>query len=109
MLTLRTKRTMVVVLGLAVVAAAAAQSSGFRSIKDFLNPRQKAFFLDTPTAEFVRPGLTVTVNSAAIASDGTVTTTFTLTDPSGLPLDIAGVTTPGPISLSFLAATIPNG
>ena len=109
MLTLRTKKNMVVVVGLAAVAAAAAQSTGFRSITEFLNPHQKAFFLDTPTAEFVRPGLNITVQSAAIASDGTITTTFTVADPGGLPLDIAGVTTPGPITLSYVAAYIPQG
>src|ERR1019366_10732390 len=46
---------------------------------------------------------------AAIASDGTITTTFTVADPGGLPLDIAGVTTPGPITLSYVAAYIPQG
>jgi len=33
----------------------------------------------------------------------------TITDPTGLPLDKAGVTTPGAVSLSFIAAYIPNG
>ncbi len=109
MVTLRKKKTWVVALGLAIVAAGAAQSARTRPIKDFLNQHQKAFFLDTPTAEFVRPGLNLTIQSAAIASDGTITTTFTVADPGGLPLDIAGVTTPGAITLSFLAAYIPNG
>jgi OmcA/MtrC family decaheme c-type cytochrome len=109
MLTLQTKKNMVVVLGLAAVAAAAAQSVGFRSIKEMLNPRQKAYYMDATTAEFVRPGLNISIQSAAIASDGTITTNFTLADPGGLPLDIAGVTTPGTISLSYLAASIPIG
>lgn len=56
---------------------------------------------------FVRPGLVITVTGAAIAADGTITTRFKLTDPKGLPLDRAGVTTPGNISVSFIAATIP--
>ena len=58
-------------------------------------------------SEFVRPGLTITINSATIGSDGTITTTYTLTDPNGLGLDSAGVNTPGTISVSFVAATIP--
>ena len=58
--------------------------------------------------EFLRPGLQIQINSASIASDGTITTTYTLTDPMGLPLDAAGVYTPGPITLSFVAAYIPN-
>ncbi len=55
------------------------------------------------------PGLTIAVQTAAIANDGTITTNFTVSDPSGFPLDLAGATTPGVISLSFLAAEIPKG
>jgi OmcA/MtrC family decaheme c-type cytochrome len=44
-----------------------------------------------------------------ITSDGTITIDYTLTDPNGAPLDRSGVVTPGPISLSFLAAYIPKG
>jgi len=72
-------------------------------------PHEKAFFADDATVEFVRPGLTITVNSAAVAANGAITVTYTLTDPNGLPLDSAGVTTPGLISLSYVAAVIPNG
>ncbi len=53
--------------------------------------------------------MTITVNSAAIASNGTIAVTYTLSDPAGLPLDAAGVNTPGTIALSFIAATIPKG
>jgi OmcA/MtrC family decaheme c-type cytochrome len=69
---------------------------------------QKAFFADANTVQFVRPGLTITINSAQIAADGTITTVYTLTDPNGLPLDAAGATTPGTISVSFVAAVIPS-
>jgi OmcA/MtrC family decaheme c-type cytochrome len=69
---------------------------------------EKAFYADEATVQFVRPGLTITVSSAAIASDGTITATYTLSDPNGLPLDAGGVTTPGTISLSFVAAVIPS-
>jgi OmcA/MtrC family decaheme c-type cytochrome len=69
---------------------------------------EKAFYADDATVQFVRPGLTITINSAAIAKDGTITVTYTVADPSGLPLDTTGVTTPGTISLSFIAAVIPN-
>ena len=98
----------IVILGCAGAIAAAGDSAR-RPLKDFYNSHQLAFFADTSTVEFVRSGLTITVQSAAIASDGTITTTYSVTDPSGLPLDIAGVTTPGAISLSFLAAEIPHG
>jgi OmcA/MtrC family decaheme c-type cytochrome len=65
--------------------------------------------MDAQTVEFVRPGLTITINSAAIAANGTITVTYTLTDPNGLPLDTTGITTPGTIALSYVAAVIPNG
>ena len=51
--------------------------------------RDKATFLD-----FVTSGLVITINSAAIAANGTITVTYTLTDPNGLPLDATGATTP---------------
>jgi OmcA/MtrC family decaheme c-type cytochrome len=70
---------------------------------------EKAYYADPATINFVRPGLVITVNTASIASDGTIATTFTVTDPQGLPLDRTGVTTPGAISLSFVAAYIPKG
>ena len=35
--------------------------------------------------------------------------TYTLTDPNGLPLDATGATTPGVISLAYVAAYIPKG
>jgi OmcA/MtrC family decaheme c-type cytochrome len=73
------------------------------------SPHEKAFYADAQLVQFVRPGLTITVNSAAIASNGTITVTYTLTDPNGLPLDSAGITTPGTIGLSYVAAVLPNG
>src|SRR5690348_12310522 len=59
------------------------------------NVHEKAYFMDAQTVEFVRPGLNITISSASIAANGTITVNYTLTDPSGLPLDSAGVYTPG--------------
>lgn len=72
------------------------------------SPREKAFFANEQTVQFVRPGLVIKINSAQIAGDGTITTVYTVTDPQGLPLDSTGVTTPGTISLSFVAAVLPS-
>ena len=58
---------------------------------------------------FVSTGLTIAIRSAGIASDGTVSVDYTIADAMGRPLDIAGLTTPGPVSLSYVAAYIPNG
>jgi OmcA/MtrC family decaheme c-type cytochrome len=79
------------------------------SSKPKYNIHEKAYYADDATVEFVRPGLTITVNSATIGSDGTITTVYTLTDPGTLPLDSSGVTTPGTISLSYVAAVLPVG
>jgi OmcA/MtrC family decaheme c-type cytochrome len=70
---------------------------------------EKAFYADAQTVQFVRPGLTITISSASIAPDGTISATYTLADPNGLPLDNTGVTTPGTISVSFIAAVLPAG
>ena len=55
----------------------------------------------------MRPGLVFTIQSAQIASDGTISTVFTITDPKGVPLDRDGIVTPGAVSTSFIAAYIP--
>jgi OmcA/MtrC family decaheme c-type cytochrome len=73
------------------------------------NRHHKALYADPNLVAFVRPGLIIKITSAAIAPDGTITADFSLTDPQGLPLDRTGVTTPGAISLSFIAAFIPAG
>jgi OmcA/MtrC family decaheme c-type cytochrome len=72
------------------------------------SPHEKAFYANAQTVQFVHPGLVITVTGATIASDGTITAQYTLTDPNGLPLDNAGVFTPGTISTSFVAAVLPN-
>jgi len=70
---------------------------------------QKAYYADANVINFVRPGLVFKVSSASIAQDGTITARVLVTDPQGLPLDRNGVDTPGTVSMSFIAATIPNG
>lgn len=76
--------------------------------KHQFSPHEKAFFADAALLDFVNPGLTITVNSSAVSSTGTMGVTFTLTDPNGLPLDTKGATTPGMIALSFVASMLPN-
>ncbi len=71
--------------------------------------QDKAFYKDASIINFVRPGLQTTIKEASIDTDGTIHVRFTVTDTAGLPLDRAGVYTPGPISTSFLIATIPDG
>jgi OmcA/MtrC family decaheme c-type cytochrome len=92
----------------ATMAAVIALSLTGSSKKHQYSPHEKAFYVDAATVEFVRPGLVLTINSAQIASDGTISAVYSVADPNGLPLDAAGVTTPGTISLSLVAAVIPN-
>lgn len=58
---------------------------------------------------FVRPGLIIKVTAAEIATDGTIRARVKLTDPKGAALEREGVNTPGPVSVSFIAAYIPAG
>jgi OmcA/MtrC family decaheme c-type cytochrome len=71
--------------------------------------RDKAYYADQALVDFARPGFVITVNSAKISSSGAITVTYTLTDPSGLPLDAAGTSTPGAISLTYICSYIPKG
>ena len=74
----------------------------------------RVFYLLPDAIQFVRPGLHISIQSAQIGSDGTISTDFQITDvPTAgrhpQPLDITGVNTTGPISVTFLIAYIPSG
>jgi OmcA/MtrC family decaheme c-type cytochrome len=86
----------------ALLASGPAKKSGYTG-------QLQAVHLDERQVNFVRPGIIVKVVSAGIAQDGTITARVTITDPKGLPLDMAGITTPGTVTLRFIAATIPVG
>lgn len=92
---------------LTLLAAAVALAGGAE--RQLFRPNEKAAFADPKTVSFVRPGLKVTINSAEIAADGTVSAVFSVTDLRGLPLDREGIVTPGAVALSFIAAHIPQG
>ena len=94
-------------IALAVIAGAAVLSSAVR--KSSFTPRDKAYYADQNTINFVRPGLKITIVSAKVATDGTLSVDYKLTDQDGGGLDRLGVTTPGTISPSFLVAYIPKG
>ena len=70
--------------------------------KTGFTPRDKAYYADANTVNFVRPGLTMTIVSAKIATDGTITVDYKLADSKGLGLDRLGVQTPGTVAVSFL-------
>ena len=95
------------VVALAVMGGAAVLSSATK--KSAFTPRDKAYYADQNTINFVRPGLIITIVSAKIAADGTLTVDYKLTDADGLGLDRLGVATPGAISPSFLIDYIAKG
>jgi OmcA/MtrC family decaheme c-type cytochrome len=93
----------------AAIAAAVVMSLTGQTKKHQFSPQEKAFYADATLLDFVNPGLTITANSATISSSGTISVTYTLTDPNGLGLDVTGATTPGTIRVSFVAAVLPTG
>ena len=89
-----------------LVLAAAMGLAGAK--KNPYGPHDKGAYMSPVIIDFLRPGLVITINSASIASNGTITMVYSLADPAGLPLDAAGVYTPGPITVSYISAYIPN-
>jgi OmcA/MtrC family decaheme c-type cytochrome len=102
------KRINVVLRIMAVVALLSLCLTG-QTRKHQYSRHEKAFYADPALIDFVNPGLTITINSASISSAGVISVTYTLTDPSGLPLDASGATTPGAVSLLYEASYIPKG
>jgi len=95
-----------ILAALLLVAGAAALVGGSKSP---YSPRSKAYYADAALVNFVRPGLVITINSASVSAAGVISVNYTLTDPTGLPLDGSGVTTPGAVTLAYIAAYIPKG
>ncbi len=71
-------------------------------------PHDKATYLSSVIIDFLRPGLTLAIQSGTVANDGTITVVYTVADPLGLPLDYNGVYTPGPLSIGYVAAYLPK-
>ena len=86
---------------LIAAAVSADREPGFRST-------EKAFYAGSEQLNFVRPGLVMSITTASIAADGTITARVKFTDPKGVPLDRSGTQTPGPITVSFLIGYIPT-
>ena len=97
------------IVRIAAFAALIALCLTGQTKKHEYSKREKAFYADPALVDFVNPGLVITINSAKITSAGVISVTYTLTDPSGLPLDAAGANTPGAVSLAYVAGYIPKG
>ena len=97
-----------VVLALLLVVGAASLINAAKQHRG-LTVHDKAYYADPNLVNFVRPGLTTKILSGEIGTDGTIKARVRIADPKGLPLDKDGVTTPGSVSLSFIAAVINQG
>ncbi len=95
------------VVSLALVVTVAAVLSA--DTRPAFTKYEKSYYANPSLVSFVRPGLVLSVLSAAISADGTIKTQFTLADARGLPLDMDGIATPGAVSVQLVAATIPKG
>jgi OmcA/MtrC family decaheme c-type cytochrome len=97
---MKIRNILLVVLLVAMAATVVAQVQ---------KQKKRQAYLAADMISFIRPGIQAKVVSAAIASDGTITARVKIADPKGLPLDMDGITTPGPVALRFIAAYIPAG
>src|SRR5256885_15700120 len=86
-----------------VVVLLAASAALICASRPLFSPNQKAYYASASVVNFVRPGLALKILSAEIAAEGTIRARFRITDPQGLPLDRAGVETPGAVTTSFVA------
>jgi OmcA/MtrC family decaheme c-type cytochrome len=95
-------------LAAAAVLGSVALMSASKPKQTEFSIHDRAFYAAQSTINFVRPGLAMKIVSANIATDGTISVDYKITDPKGLPLDASGITTPGAVSVSFIAAYIPK-
>lgn len=93
---------------LAILAASIVLLNGDVN-KNVFGVHDLAHYAAPNVIQYIQPGLTFTIVSAKIASDGTISVDYKISDPTGAALDKSGVVTPGPVSASFLAAYIPAG
>ena len=87
-------------------------STGLADERQPVKPRRTVDFtaqLNGTTSSLGHTGVVVKIQAAAIAKDGTITARATIVDSDGNPLDRLGVATAGPVSMSFICATIPVG
>ena len=100
---LRVLLAVVLAAGLTVPLTGAKSATG----SGIYSPHDKAAYLNQVIIDFLRPGLVAKIETGTIAADGTITVVYNLKDPVGLPLDLAGIYTPGPITVGYVIGVIP--
>ena len=91
-----------------VVFFNSALAADRKHVKKPVDFNQMKPMLGGTTSSLGKTGVVASIKSAVIAKDGTITVRATIVDSDGTPLDRLGVATPGPVSMSFIAAYIPN-
>ena len=101
----------VLMVGLALILGTSSNLLAKSDIADngAFTERDKEFYLTEAQIAFIRPGLELEIVEVVIPADLQPEVRFKLTDPAGLPLDREGITTPGPVSTSFILSYIPAG
>ncbi len=96
---------LVIFLGVstAVSAKSEAVGNGLYSSSDL------EYYLDEPLYFFFRPGLEFELIDFEIPADLQPIATFSLKDPEGMPLDLEGLYTPGPVDVRMMLTYIPQG
>jgi OmcA/MtrC family decaheme c-type cytochrome len=84
-----------------VVSRVGASNTDPKALYDV---HEKEYWLSTDEFDYVRPGFVITVNGITINGNLQPVVDVSYTDSLGVPLDRAGVLTPGAISMSFILA-----
>ena len=100
---------LVLALVLVLSSSSALLAKSGTADSNYYTTADKEFYLTADEIYFIRPGLNVEVVSVEIPADMQPLVTFSLKDPGGLPLDINGVYTPGPVDMRFMLTYIPQG
>ncbi len=92
---------------LAAIACSAILLSASRKPAAFTK-WDRAHYASPNIVSFVRPGFAIQIVSVKIAPDGTLAVDYKISDPKGLGLDLAGIQTPGTVTVSFVLAYLPK-
>ena len=106
-------RKIVVSLVLGLILSLCTSSNLFAKSDDVgsggYTAKDKEFYLTEAQVAFIRPGLEFEILNFEIPDDLQPVVEFTIEDPGGLPLDIDGVYTLGPVDIRFMLTYIPAG
>ncbi len=102
---MRNTKLLLLLMATTTIGAFAA-NNGVRQVR--YSPFDKKSYLTAAQIAFVRPGLDLQVQDISVGEDRRVTVEYTVADDRGLPLDLNGVFTPGPISPRYLLAYLPG-